>query len=137
MNKNSYYKNFQSLFILNKKKTNHLAFSFELPNLSFEELDDQYDLSPSIITEAINHIILNNELKVNKTNKNYLEQSLKSLVDKLHPVITKEHLASIISLNNNFISFCKPIYLNIKINEKLSINSTTNQNTSSFKKNKI
>lgn len=117
-NKNSFYQQVQSSFLINKKKSNPYALSKEILSLSFDELHASYLLSPEIVDDTIQIFVGNSSLKENYSNKDYLFKNLKNMVEKLHPVMTKSHLAHIISLNNDFISFCKPLYLHIKLNEK-------------------
>lgn len=138
------YKEFQQYFLTNQKKSNPSALSNELALLSFEDINDTYWLSSDLIQDTISMIVLKSSMREHSGNKEYLFNNLKNLVEKLHPVLTKTNLSTIISLNNEFISFCKPVYLNIKINEKLTTylekspdTTNSNSNSSSFKKNKI
>ena len=63
---------------------------------------------------------------INKSGINYesLSKDLKLLTHVLFPCLTKQHLSHIISFNSDFMSFCKPIYLNMKFNEKFSEEKT-------------
>lgn len=128
------YKNLAKIFLNQQKKSNPYSLMSEIKNLTFEEIQDSYDLSPTLISETIQKIIENASLKENK-NKDYYYYSFKNFVEKLHPVLEKKHLAEIISLNSEFISFCKPVYLHIRINEKLS--EQPKIATDSVKKHKI
>lgn len=117
-NKFTQYQSLSHIFLSQQKKSNPYSLMQELKTLSFEEIQESYALSPALISETIQHIIESSVLKENKY-KDYYFYSFKNLVEKLHPVLEKEHLATIISLNSDFLSFCKPVYLHIRINEKL------------------
>lgn len=115
--KNSHYQNFEKFFLHNQKKSNPYSLINELSTLSFEEIQSSYALSSELISDTIDNIVELSSLKQNK-HTDYLSSSFKNFVEKLHPVLEKQHLAKIISFNGEFLNFCKPVYLNIKLQEK-------------------
>lgn len=132
--KNAYYKNFETVFLRNQKKSNPYALINELKVLTFEEIIDSYALSSDLISDTIDKIVELSNLKKNQ-HTDYLFSSFNNLVQKLHPVLEKQHLAKIISQNSQFLDFCKPVYLHIKLQEKYP--TKTEYMASSEKKNKI
>lgn len=121
--KNSQYQQFETVFLKNQKKSNPYSLIHELTSLTFEEIQHSYALSPELISDTIDKIVELSVLKQNQ-HKDYLLSSFKNFVEKLHPSLEKTHLAKIISLNSEFLSFCKPVYLNIKLQEKYPVKST-------------
>lgn len=134
ISKNKHYLPYQSYFLKNQKKSNPASLFKDLSILSFEEINSSYELSPQIISDTISHVVYQASLK-NFVNKESMKNNFRNLVDKLHSVLTKEHLATIISFDSEFISFCKPVYLHIKLNEK--INENLNNSSITVKRNKI
>lgn len=133
--KNKNYLPYQSYFLKGQKKTNPISLVKDLEKMSFEEIDSSYQLSPSLVSDSINHMVYQASLK-DKLNKEQLKNNFKNLVDKLHTVLNKEHLATIISLDSDFISFCKPVYLHIRLMEKLE-DSPPVDNAVTTRRNKI
>lgn len=117
--KNPQFNNYKDLFLKEQKQINPIALFKELSHKSFEELNESYDLKYDVILECIDYCYQKN---INKNGVNYdsLSEDLKLLTHVLFPCINKQHLSHIISFNSDFMSFCKPIYLNIKFNEKFS-----------------
>lgn len=122
------YKPFSHVFIRDGKKSNPHSLMKELTTLSFEDIQLSYSLSKELISETIQLI----QLSPLSKNKHFHYSQFKNLVEKLHPVLHKEHIATIISVNSEFLSFCYPVYLHLRLNE-----SFTPKNSSSALKNKI
>ena len=117
--KNPEFNNFREFFIKNTKQSNPIALFKEIPLKTFEELNENYDLNHDVVLSCIDYCYQRN-LKKHGIDYDGLFNDLKMLTQTLHPCLDKQHLAHIISFNNDFMSFCKPIFLNMKFEEKFS-----------------
>lgn len=117
--KNPQFNEFRQFFIKDTKQTNPIALFKELTFKSYEDIYELYDLNHDVIMGCIDYCYQKN-LTRNNVDYHGLSKDLQLLTHTLYPSLDKKHLAHIISFNNDFMSFCKPIYLHMKLNEKFS-----------------
>ena len=105
--------------LLNPIRSNPYALLKEINNLSTEELIDTYSCDDNFISLCIQSISY-----LNSNKKLKLFSQMNDFTSKMYPVIKKQHIAQILSFDSNFIDFCKPLYMNIILSEKLPSNNT-------------
>lgn len=93
-----------------------------------EQIAQLYDLSNQELIQTVAYSINNKKVDINV---------MKQFVSFIADDVEKQTLAYIISLNANYMEFCKPIYMHIRVTEKTNEIVPIRENQESVRKNKI